>query len=95
MLNTKLRVILLSKADFNALNKIIFNVRAILKLEQSKSISYEIIRGYREYFLIHVAFNKKLVPDIVNQTKSLIVVISVVMTNYHSRIVHLLTNLSY
>jgi hypothetical protein len=35
---SKLRSMLLLKVDFNTLHKIIFNIKLILKLEQSKQI---------------------------------------------------------
>ena len=44
---TKLRVILLLEADFNELDKIIFNNRILPKLEQDKAISAEVIGGRR------------------------------------------------
>ena len=43
----KLRAILLLEADFNALNKIVFNGRAILSVKASKTIPYEVIGGRR------------------------------------------------
>ena len=45
---TKLRVILLLKANFNALNKIIFNSRIILRIEVSNTISYKVIGQRRD-----------------------------------------------
>ena len=62
----KLRAILLLEADFNALNKIVFNTKLIPSLERTNSIPYEIIGGRRGQSSIHVALNKKLVSDIVN-----------------------------
>ena len=43
----KLKAILLPEADFNTLNKIVFNRRAIPLIEASKAIPYEVIRGRR------------------------------------------------
>ena len=63
---SKLRAILLLEADFNALNKIVFNNRTISNLEASNSIPYEVIGGRRGQSSIHVALNKKLVCDISN-----------------------------
>jgi len=63
---TKLRALLLLKAEFNTLNKIIFNNRALPTIEASKTILYEIIGGRRGQSLIYIALNKKLVCDIGN-----------------------------
>ena len=43
----KSRAILLLKADFNSLNKIVFNGRVLPRLEMKKEIPYEIIGGRR------------------------------------------------
>ena len=56
---SKLRAILLLEADFNALNKIIFNGQALPSIEASKSISSEVLRGRRGQSSIYVALNKK------------------------------------
>ena len=64
---SKLRAILLLEADFNTLNKIIFNNCTLPSLEVSQSILYEIIGGRRSQSSIHVALNKKLVSNISNQ----------------------------
>ena len=40
---TKVRAILLLKADFDEMDKIIFNIRVITTLEYQKSIPYQII----------------------------------------------------
>ena len=42
---SKLRAILLLEADFNALNKVVFNNRALLVIEASKIILLEVIGG--------------------------------------------------
>ena len=42
---SKLRVILLLEADFNVINKIVFNTRLIPKLEAKNMIPREIIGG--------------------------------------------------
>ena len=44
---SKLRAILLLEADFNALNKIVFNNRTLPSLEANGSIPYEVIGGRR------------------------------------------------
>ena len=62
----KLRAILLLEADFNALNKIVFNTKLMPSLERTNSIPYEIIGGRRGQSLIHIALNKKLMLDIAN-----------------------------
>ena len=62
----KLRVILLLEADFNGLNKIIFNSRVLPTLEKQQEIPYEIISGRKRQLLIHVALNKKLIADCSN-----------------------------
>jgi len=43
----KLRAILLLEADFNRLNKIIYNSRVIPELEKREEILFEVIRGRR------------------------------------------------
>ena len=62
----KLRVILLLEANFNTLNKIIFNTRVMPMLEKTKVILHKIIREYRGYISLYIAVNKKLVSDIAN-----------------------------
>ena len=54
------------KADFNTLNKIVFNNRALPVMKASKIILSEVIGGWKGQFYIHVALNKKLVCDIRN-----------------------------
>ena len=63
----KLRAILLLEADFNALNKIIFNRRAIPRIETAKTMPCELIGGKRGKSSLYVALNKKLVCNIRNQ----------------------------
>ena len=43
----KLRAILLLEADFNGLNKIIYNSRVIPELEKREEIPFEVVRGRR------------------------------------------------
>ena len=62
----KLRAILLLEADFNTLNKLVFNSKLIPFLEDKEAIPYEIIGGRRGYSAMYVALNKKLVLDVVN-----------------------------
>ena len=64
---SKLRAILILEADFNTLNKIVFNCRTLLALESKNTIPYEIIRGRRGQSSIHLALIKKLICDIGNQ----------------------------
>ena len=45
---SKLKAILLLEADFNILNKIVFNSRALLSIEALKSIPSKVIGGRRE-----------------------------------------------
>ena len=56
---TKLRVILLLKANFNTLNKVFYNSRVIFSLEKYSSISHKIIRDYKDYLVVYVVLNKK------------------------------------
>ena len=63
---TKLRAILLIEADFNRMNKIIFNSRVILSLETNQAIPYKVIGGRRGQLSLHVAMNKKLASNISN-----------------------------
>ena len=44
---SKLKAILLLEADFNALNKIVFNCQALPAIEASKAILLEVIGGRR------------------------------------------------
>ena len=75
ILVSKLRAILLLESDFNGLNKIIFNRRVILKLEEKRVIPCKIIEGRRGKLLQHIALNKKLVCNISNYSKKTVVVI--------------------
>ena len=69
ILVTKLRSLLLLEADYNAMNKIIFNTRLIPSLELYKMIPTEIIGDRRGMSAICIALNKKLQADIANQAK--------------------------
>ena len=55
---SKLRAILLLEADYNTMNKILFNTRLILSLEEYNMISREIMGGWRGILAIQVAINK-------------------------------------
>ena len=44
---TKLRALLLLEADFNTLNKIVFNSRTLPTIEASRTIPYKIIGDRR------------------------------------------------
>ena len=55
---TKLRALLLLEADFNTLNKIVFNIRALPTIEALKTIPYKIIGGRRGKSLVYVILNK-------------------------------------
>ena len=57
----KLRVILLLKVDFNAMQKIIFNNRLIPELEAEDAIPPEVIGGRRTQVATHLALNKNLI----------------------------------
>ena len=85
---SKLRAILFLKADFNSLNKIIFNRRVLPYLENKKEIPYKIIYRRRDQSLLHIALNKKLVADCSNQIKYPTVVVSVDASNYYDHIVY-------
>ena len=64
---SKLRVILLLKADFNTMYKIIFSERLMSMLERRKYILFEIIGGRRNQVVIYIALNKNLL--LMNQTR--------------------------
>ena len=55
---TKLRAILLLEANFNGVNKILFNTRLIPLMEQAHVIPKEIISGRRVQLAIQLAVNK-------------------------------------
>ena len=78
----KLKAILLLKADFNAANKIIFNTRLIPQMKQRDEILKEIVGERRSQSAIYIAINKRLVADILNQTKQLYAIISADALNY-------------
>ena len=92
---SKLRAILLLEVDFNALNTIVFNRRALPSIKASNTIPFEVIRGRRDFSSIHVALNKKLVYNIGNQHKKSIVVVSVDASNYYNRIAYSILSMVY
>ena len=89
----KLRAILLLEADFNVLHKIVFNNRLIPKLEETGTISMEIIRGRWSQAATHLVLNKKLIADIANMRKLPMITICADATNYYDRVAHLFTSL--
>ena len=91
----KLWTIFLLKAGFNTLNKIIFNRRVILSLENNKNIPYKIIGSRCSQATIHLALSKKLIADIANQEKYLTIVISADTTNYYDRISYPIAGIAY
>ena len=90
----KLRVILLLEVDFNALYKIIFNKRPISVLEAREEILQESIEDRRTQAIAYLVLNKKLIADIANAKKLLIVIIHTDAINYHNRVLHSFTSLS-
>ena len=84
----KLRAILLLEADFNTLNKIIFNCRILPALERDNLIPPEIIGGQRSQSAIYIALKKKLIADVTNQVKSPSIVILADATNCYDRVAH-------
>ena len=84
----KLRVILLLKADFNTLYKIVFNGRIMPALEKASMIPCEIIGKRRTQLAIHLVLNKKLLVDRSNVQKRLIVIMYVDAKNYYDRVEH-------
>ena len=91
---SKLRAILLLDADFNALNNIVFNSRALLKIKLLNFVSYKVIGGRRGQPSIHIALNKKLAHDRENQQKRPIVVASADATKCCNMIVNHMLSLS-
>ena len=91
----KLRAILLLEANFNSMNKILFNGCILPSLENSQSILYEVIGGRRDQSLYYIALNKKLVSDISNQMKKPTIIMNVDATNYYDCIAHPIASLTY
>ena len=54
------------EADFNTLNKIIFNLRLISRMKQAHVPPKKIINGRQLQSAIQLAVNKKLISDITN-----------------------------
>ena len=62
----KFYAIFLLEADFNIINKLVFNTRLLLLIEYSNMIPKELVRGCYRYSMIHVTLGKKLATDIAN-----------------------------
>ena len=75
------------------LYEIVFNSRIILVLEEISGIPHEIIGRRRMQSAMHLALNKKLLPDIANVWKRSIVTICTDVTNYYDRVTHLFVSL--
>ena len=84
----KLRVILLLEADYNVINKIIFNTRLIPTLKAEDIILRETIDSTRGISAIQVALNKKLLADIANKNKLPNIIASVDASNYFNRVAY-------
>ena len=92
---SKLRAILLLEADFNVINKIIFNTRLIPTLKNRNEIPYKIIGGRRNQAAIQLAINKKLLSDTANEWKMPSITISVDTSNCFDHIAHPLARAIY
>ena len=90
---TRLRDILLLKANFNSLHKIIFNQSILPVLEKYNLIQIEIVGGYKGQATIHVAINKNLIEYMHNQVKAPHVVTSADAANFYDRVTHPFTSL--
>ena len=90
---SKLRAILLLEADYNTLNRLVFNIKLTPSLKINKQIPYEIIGDRRGYSAIHITLNKKLVSDIANQSKKSTVIILVDATSCYNHITHSIVSL--
>ena len=91
----KLQAILLIEANQNAMNKIIFNTRTIPKLEENEIIPREIMRGQRGLSIIQITLNKKLLVDILNQSKLPNITISTDASNCFDRVVYPIAGTTY
>ena len=83
-----LRVILLLEADFNTMHKIIFNNRLILNIEAVNVIPMEVIGGRQSQAATHLALDKKLISDIANVRKLLMITIYTDATNCYDRVTY-------
>jgi len=63
---SKLKDILLLEADFNRMNKILFNSHILSHLESNKAILYEVIGDKRSQLSHSITLIKNLVSDISN-----------------------------
>ena len=84
----KLRVILLLEVDFNALHNIVFNGRMIPVLEEKSMISHKIIGGRQIELATHLVLNKKLLVDMSNVQKRLMVITHIDVTNCYNRVTY-------
>ena len=87
------QVIFLLETDFNALDKTDFNSRMILTLEQKSVIPCEIIDRRQTQSAIYLVLNKKLLADISNVQKRLMVIICEDTINCYNRVLHLFVSL--
>ena len=76
------------------MNKINFNNYLIPILEQLNAILYKVIERQWNQAAIYASLNTKLVSDISNQIKALLVVILVDASNCYDSIAHLLVGLT-
>ena len=84
----KLQVILLLTVDFNIIYKIIFNNRIIPSIEDKEVILMEIIRERKAQAATHLALDKKLISDIANARKVLLITICTDTSNCSNRVAH-------
>ena len=84
----KLRAILLLEADFNAMHKIMFNNRLIPNIEAMNAIPMEVIGGKWSQVATHFALDKKLISDIPNMRKLLMITICADATNCYDKVTH-------
>ena len=84
----KLRAILLLEADFNAMDKIIFNSSLIPSIEAANAIPIEVIGDRRSQVATYLALDKKLIADIANMRKFPIITIYADATNCYDRVAH-------
>ena len=90
---SKLIAILLLEVDFNVLNKIVFDRRALPSIEASNTIPFEVIGGRKGQSSIYIALNKKLVYDIGNHYKKPTVMVSIDAFNCYNRIAHSISSM--
>ena len=81
-------MILFLEADFNRLNKIIYNSIVIPSLERQGEIPFKIIGRRRGQLSMHIALNKKLISDCSNKSKIPMLVVSANASNCYNHIAH-------